>query len=59
MIGHQVVLVYRLDGGSQCLPYLRLDVTLDVATHEPDDVGFVLVAVGEEGAVLLGILHGE
>ena len=59
MIGHQVVFVYRLNSGGECFPYLRLDVALDVATHEPDDVGLVLIAVGEEGAIFLGILDGE
>ena len=59
MIGHQVVLVYRLDGGSQGLPHLRLDVALDVTTHEPDNVGLILITVGEEGSVFLGILHTQ
>ena len=59
MIGHQMVLVYRLDGGSQRLPNFRFDVALNVATHKPDDVGLVLVAVGQERALLHSILHTQ
>ena len=59
MIGHQMVLVDGLNGCGQCLPYLRLDVALNVATHKPDDVRLVLVAVGEERTVFLGIFHTQ
>ena len=59
MIRHQVVLVYRLNGRSQCFPHLRFDVTLDITTHKPDDVRFVLVTVGKEGAILLGIFYAQ
>ena len=59
MVGHEVVLVDRLDGGGQCFPHFRFDVALDVAPHEPDDVLFVFVSVGEERTVFLGILYAQ
>ena len=55
MIGHQVAVVNALDSGGQRLPYLGVDVALYVATHHPDDVGRVLVSVGQETAVSLGL----
>ena len=59
MIGHQVVLVYRLDSRCQRLPNLRLDVALNVATHKPDDVGLVLITVGKERTVFLRVVHTQ
>ena len=32
---------------------------MDVATHKPDDIGLVLITVGEEGAVFPGSLHTQ
>ena len=32
---------------------------MDVATHKPDDVLLVLIAIGEEGTILLSILHTQ
>ena len=59
MIRHEMVLVYQFDGRGQRFPYFGLDIALDVTTHEPDDIGLVLVSVGEEGAILLRILHTQ
>ena len=59
VIGHQVVMVDGLDTGGEGIPYLGLDVALDVAAHEPDDVGLVLVTVGEEGAVFPGLVDTQ
>ena len=59
MIGHQVVLVYLLDGGGKRLPNLGTDVALDVAAHDPDDVRTVFVTVSKETAIALGLLHAE
>ena len=59
VIGHQVVMVDGLDTGGEGIPYLGLDVALDVAAHEPDDVGLVLVTVGEEGAVFFGLVDTQ
>ena len=59
MIGHQVVFVYRLDGCCQCFPHLWFDITLNVATHKPNDVRPVLIAVSQERTVFLGIVHTQ
>ena len=59
MVGHQVLLVYRFDGGGERLPDFWLDVALDVAADDPDDVLTVFVAVGQEPAIGLGLLHAE
>ena len=55
MIRHQMVVVDALDGVCQRLPHLGMNVALYVATHHPDDVGRVLVSVGQETAVSLGL----
>ena len=55
MIGHEVVVVYGLDGCGKRLPHLGVHITGDVTAHNPDDVGRVLVAFGEELAVCLGL----
>ena len=59
MIGHDMILVNRLDSGSQCFPNFGLDVALNIATHKPDDVGLVLITVGQERSVFLGVLHTQ
>ena len=51
--------VYRLNSIRQCVPYLRFDVTLNISTHKPDDIGPILIAVSKECAVLLGICHTQ
>ena len=59
MIGHQVVVVYRLDGGGERLPYVSLHITLYITTDDPDDIWAVFVAVGEKTSVGLRLLYRE
>ena len=59
MIGHQVVLVYRLDSCCQCFPYLRLDITLDVTTHKPNNIRFILIAVSEERTIFFSVFNTQ
>ena len=55
MEGHEVILIYRLDGSRQCIPHFSADVPLDVAPDYPHDIRSVLVSVGEESAVFLSL----
>ena len=57
MIGHQVVLVDSLDGSGQGIPLSRVDIALDVTTHDPDDIGLILIAVGQESTIELRLFH--
>ena len=56
VVSHEMVVVDRLDSRCQCVPYLWVNVALDVTTHNPDDVFLVLVSVGKELAVSLRLL---
>lgn len=56
MIGHEMVVVNTLDAGSERLPHLWVDIALDIATHHPDDIRRILIAVGKELSVCLSLL---
>ena len=56
MIGHEMVVVNTLDAGSERFPHLWVDITLDIATHHPDDIRRILIAVGKELSVCLSLL---
>lgn len=59
MIGHQVILVYRLDSCSERLPDFRLDIALDVAAHNPEDVGTVFISVSKESSISLCLIYAQ
>ena len=59
VISNQMVLVDGLDAGGEGVPNLGFDIALNVATHEPDDIGLVLITAGEEGTIFLGFLHTQ
>lgn len=56
MIGHEMIVIDALDAGSERLPHLWVDITLDIATHHPDDIRRILIAVGKELSVCLSLL---
>ena len=59
MVAHEMVLVNRLDCTCHRIPLVRIYVALDITAHDPDDIWRILVALGKELAVCLGIVYAH
>jgi len=59
MESHQMPWVNGAYGACQSLPHLSLDSPLYVASDYPNDVGAILVTIGQEGSILHSLFLGH